>query len=94
MWHKLAEFILKFKVYCLAVLLVITIVMGYFAAQVKLSYEFTKAIPDDNPKFVIYKDFVKKFGIDGATIVWALLPIKCTPRKYLIRYMNYINKLN
>ena len=69
MWHKLAEFILKFKVYCLTALLVITIVMGYFAAQVKLSYEFTKAIPDDNPKFVIYKNFVKKFGIDGATIV-------------------------
>ena len=69
MWHKLAEFILKFKVYCLSFLLVITLVMGYFAAQVKLSYEFTKAIPDDNPKFVIYKDFVKKFGIDGATIV-------------------------
>jgi len=69
MWYKLAEFILKFKVYCLSFLLVITLVMGYFAAQVKLSYEFTKAIPDDNPKFVIYKDFVKKFGIDGATIV-------------------------
>lgn len=69
MWHKLAEFIVKFKVYCLAFLLVITIVMGYFAAQVKLSYEFTKAIPDDNPKFVIYKDFVKKFGVDGTTIV-------------------------
>lgn len=69
MWHKLAKFIVKFKVYCLAFLLVITIVMSYFAAQVKLSYEFTKAIPDDNPKFVIYKDFVKKFGVDGTTIV-------------------------
>ncbi|MGI9139443.1 MAG: efflux RND transporter permease subunit, partial [Sediminibacterium sp.] len=69
MWHKLAEFIVKFKVYCLTFLLLITIVMGYFAAQVKLSYEFTKAIPDDNPKFVIYKDFVKKFGVDGTTIV-------------------------
>ena len=69
MWHKLAEFILKFKVYCLAFLLVITIVMGYFAAQVKLSYEFTKAIPDDNPKFVIYKDFVKNesTGLSGYT---------------------------
>ena len=69
MWHKLAEFIVRFKVYCLSFLLVITVVMGYFAAQVKLSYEFTKAIPDDNPKFVIYKDFVKKFGVDGTTIV-------------------------
>jgi predicted RND superfamily exporter protein len=43
--------------------------MGYFAIQVKLSYEFTKAIPEDNPKFVIYKEFVKKFGVDGTTMV-------------------------
>lgn len=69
MWHQLAKFILRYKVYCLAFLLGITIVMGYFASQVKLSYEFTKAIPDDNPKFVVYKDFIKKFGIDGTTIV-------------------------
>ena len=69
MWHKLAKFIVKFKVYCLAFLLVITIIMGYFASQVKLSYEFTKAIPDDNPKFEIYKEFVQKFGVDGTTIV-------------------------
>ena len=90
MWHKLAEFILKFKVYCLASLLVITIVMGYFAAQVKLSYEFTKAIPDDNPKFVIYKDFVKKFGIDGATIVVGFT----TDKMYTKEVFNQVHELH
>ncbi|MSP07126.1 MAG: RND transporter [Chitinophagaceae bacterium] len=90
MWYKLAEFILKFKVYCLALLLVITIVMGYFAAQVKLSYEFTKAIPDDNPKFVIYKDFVKKFGIDGATIVVGFT----TDKMYTKEVFNQVNELH
>lgn len=90
MWHKLAEFILKFKVYCLALLLVITIVMGYFAAQVKLSYEFTKAIPDDNSKFVIYKDFVKKFGIDGATIVVGFT----TDKMYTKEVFNQVNELH
>ena len=90
MWHKLAEFILKFKEYCLAFLLVITIVMGYFAAQVKLSYEFTKAIPDDNPKFVIYKDFVKKFGIDGATLVVGFT----TDKMYTKEVFNQVNELH
>lgn len=90
MWHKLAEFILKFKVYCLAFLLVITIVMGYFAAQVKLSYEFTKAIPDDNPKFVIYKDFVKKFGIDGATLVVGFN----TDKMYTKEVFNQVHELH
>ena len=69
MWHQLGKAILKYKVYFLSFLFIATIFMGYFAAQVKLSYEFTKAIPEDNPKFVIYKKFVKKFGVDGTTIV-------------------------
>jgi predicted RND superfamily exporter protein len=43
--------------------------MGYYAIQVKLSYEYTKAIPSDNPKFIVYNDFVKKYGVDGTTVV-------------------------
>ena len=30
--------------------------MGFYASKVKLSYEFSKAIPTDNP---IYKDYLK-----------------------------------
>ncbi|NCW12903.1 MAG: RND transporter, partial [Chitinophagia bacterium] len=55
--------------YFLSFLILTTVVLGYFASQVKLSYEFTKAIPEDNPKFVIYKKFVHQFGVDGTTIV-------------------------
>jgi predicted RND superfamily exporter protein len=43
--------------------------MGYFASQIKLSYEFTKAIPENNEKYIIYKKFVKQFGVDGTTMV-------------------------
>ena len=69
MWYRLGQFIVKYKKACLAFLTLSTIIMGYFAFQIKLSYEFTKAIPEDNPKFVIYKNFVKKFGVDGTTVV-------------------------
>ncbi len=69
MWQQLGQLIVRFKVVSLILLGVITLIMGYFAIQVKLSYEFTKAIPEDNPKFIIYKDFVKKFGVDGTTVV-------------------------
>ena len=68
-WLQLGKNIVKHKVAALTFLALSTIVMGYFAIQVKLSYEFTKAIPEDNPKFVIYQDFVKKFGVDGTTMV-------------------------
>ena len=69
MWYRLGQKIVKYKVVSLVILTLATLVMGYFAAQIKLSYEFTKAIPEDNPKFVIYKNFVKKFGVDGTTMV-------------------------
>ena len=69
MWKSLGQFIVRFKIASLVVLGVVTIIMGYFAMQVKLSYEFTKAIPEDNPKVVIYKNFVQKFGVDGTTVV-------------------------
>ncbi len=68
-WLQLGKSIVKYKVAALAFLALSTLVMGYFAIQVKLSYEFTKAIPEDNPKFVIYQDFVKKFGVDNTTMV-------------------------
>jgi len=68
-WLQLGKNIVKYKIAALAFLALSTLFMGYFAIQVKLSYEFTKAIPEDNPKFVIYQDFVKKFGVDGTTMV-------------------------
>lgn len=69
MWYRLGQKIVKYKVACLFILTVATLVMGYFAAQIKLSYEFTKAIPEDNEKFVVYKRFVQQFGVDGTTMV-------------------------
>jgi len=68
-WLQLGKNIVKYKVAALTFLALSTLFMGYFAIQVKLSYEFTKAIPEDNPKFVIYQDFVKKFGVDNTTMV-------------------------
>ena len=69
MWYRLGQKILQYRRTSLIVLTAITIFMGYFAAQVKLSYEFTKAIPEDNPTFSIYKKFVHQFGVDGTTMV-------------------------
>ena len=69
MWYRLGQKIVQYKVASLFILTAATLVMGYFAAQVKLSYEFTKAIPEDNDKFIVYKKFVQKFGVDGTTMV-------------------------
>jgi len=66
-----------------------TIFMGYFAVQVKLSYEFTKAIPEDNPTFAIYKKFVHQFGVDGTTMVVGFQ----TKDLYTVRHFNALYDL-
>lgn len=69
MWTRLGRWVLKYRSVLLIALAIITVVMGWFAAQVKLSYEFAKAIPSDNPKYKDYQQFRKVFGDDGNLMV-------------------------
>ena len=69
MWQQLAKFVLKYRLPLLISLFAITAVMGYFASKVTLSYEFAKAIPADNPKYLDYVAFRQKFGDDGNVLV-------------------------
>lgn len=69
MWHRIAEFVLRFRVSLLILLFAITGVMGYYASKVELSYDFTSAIPTDNPKYQDYQKFRAMFGEDGSTMM-------------------------
>jgi hypothetical protein len=69
MWYKLGAFILKNRLPLLVVIVSATIFMGYEASKVQLSYEFSRAIPVDNPKYQDYQNFKEKFGQDGSTMV-------------------------
>ena len=65
MWERIALFVLRFRVALLIIVLAVTAFMGWHASKVQLSYEFTRAIPTDNPKYKAYQDFRKQFGEDG-----------------------------
>jgi predicted RND superfamily exporter protein len=69
MWHRIAAFIINFRIYLLVILLGITVFMGYQATKVQLSYDSTGAIPTDNPKYLEYQKFKKQFGQDGTMMV-------------------------
>ena len=69
MWKRLAKFVLKNRIILLILLFASTGVMAFFAAKIKLSYEFSKAIPIDNPKYQDYLSFKNKFGDDGNLLV-------------------------
>ncbi len=69
MWHRLGQFVIRNRMILLIFLLAGTVVMGYFASKVKLSYEFARAIPTNNPKHQEYQSFRKIFGDDGNLLV-------------------------
>lgn len=69
MWGNLARFILRFRWLLLGILLAVTAFLGYHASKVQMSYEFTRAIPTDNPKYQSYQAFRQQFGEDGNLLV-------------------------
>ncbi len=69
MWQRLAKFVLKNKILLLVFLFAITATMAFFASEIKMSYEFSKAIPVDNSKYQDYLSFKEKFGDDGNVLV-------------------------
>jgi predicted RND superfamily exporter protein len=69
MWKNLARFVIRNRMVLLVLLFASTAVMGYYASKIKLSYEFSKAIPTDNPKYRDYVSFKETFGDDGNLLV-------------------------
>ena len=72
MWQSLAKLVLRFRLLLLIILVGITVLMGFLASRVQLSYEFAKAIPVDNPKYLEFLSFRQKFGDDGNLMVIAV----------------------
>ncbi|MBL7702290.1 MAG: MMPL family transporter [Ferruginibacter sp.] len=93
MWLRLGKFVLKFRMILLILLLLTTVVMGYFASKVKLSYEFAKAIPTDNAKYLEYKAFKAKFGDDGNLLVAGIQTDKLFQLDYFNAYKDLHQQL-
>ena len=69
MWQSLGRFILKYRLLLLLILAALTGFMVWHASKVQLSYDFSRAIPINNPKYKAYQEFHKKFGEDGNLLV-------------------------
>jgi predicted RND superfamily exporter protein len=69
MWQFLGRLVIQNRILFLIIFFSLTGMMGYFASRVKISYEFSKAIPTDNPKYKDYVAFREKFGDDGNMLV-------------------------
>lgn len=65
MWQGLGKAILKYRIALILIMLLLTAFFGYQASKVKMSYDFSRAIPTDHPKYQAYLEFKKTFGEDG-----------------------------
>ncbi len=93
MWQFLGNTVLRYRLPLLIILFAATGVMGYFASKVKLSYEFARAIPTDNPKYKEYVAFKQKFGDDGNVLVVGVQTDKLFTENVFKAYQNLHRQL-
>ena len=93
MWANLGRFILKNRWVLLISILVATVFLGWHASKVELSYEFTKAIPLDNPKYQAYQAFRQKFGEDGNMMVIAVQTDQFFKKKFFNDYAGLVREM-
>ena len=67
--------------------------MGFHASKVQLSYDFSRAIPLNNPKYKVYQEFRKTFGEDGNLLVLGIQTDKFFTEKIFNNYTSLQQKL-
>jgi len=90
MWKYIAGKILRNKLICLIAVGLVTAFMTYETCQIKLSYDFARVLPVDDPAYVDYMSFKKKFGEDGNVMVMGF----SSPQLFKPQLFNDWNKLN
>ncbi|MCF8307660.1 MAG: MMPL family transporter [Bacteroidales bacterium] len=65
MWKYIVRFILRSRIVILSGIVIITGFFAYQAQDIKLSYELTKMLPDDDSTSIVYEEFKRTFGKDG-----------------------------
>ncbi|NQX93231.1 MAG: hypothetical protein HRT74_14110, partial [Flavobacteriales bacterium] len=69
MWSKFASFILRARVYLLALIVVITAFMAWKGTNVKMSYEFGGLLPEHDSTYIEYRKFLDNFSKDGNVVI-------------------------
>ena len=71
MWQRIANSILRYRLFILIGLALITVFMGLEARKVELQYEFGKLLPENDSTNLEYVHFRNTYGQDGLVIVVA-----------------------
>lgn len=72
MWNAIARFIIQYRLALITLIGAITLIMGYYASKVQLSYDFARTVPLKDPDMVMLNRFKAQFGEDGNVIIVGL----------------------
>ena len=72
MWTNIANFIIRFRLPLTVTIALITVVMGFYASKVEMSYDFARTVPLDDPEMVFLTKFKQQFGEDGNVVAVGL----------------------
>lgn len=68
MFNKLVGIILRYRYLNLLIITVLTVIMGWQARKVGISYEFAQMLPAKDSTNILYQEFKEIFGEDGAVM--------------------------
>ena len=72
MWARIADLIIKFRLWLVIITVVVTGFMAYKATKAEMTYDFVKVIPEDDKEFIYFQKFKQTFGEDGNILVVGL----------------------
>lgn len=68
MWNKVAQAIIKFRLQFIIGIGLLTLLMGYYASKVEMSYDFARTVPLNDLDMITLTKFKEQFGEDGNII--------------------------
>ncbi|MCS6795952.1 MAG: efflux RND transporter permease subunit [Raineya sp.] len=92
-WGRFVEYILRFRLPILLIILGITGLMAYWGSQVTMKYEFVPVIPKDDPDMVNFRRFKQTFGEDGNVFIIGFNDKRIYELAYFQKYYQLCEKL-
>ncbi|MCU4155165.1 MMPL family transporter [Carboxylicivirga sp. A043] len=69
MWINIARFILRNRIAILVALFLVTVFMGIMSRRIEMSYQYAPLLPEDDPTYVEYQDFLSIYGNEGNMVI-------------------------
>ena len=90
MWTQIAHIIIKYRLYLLILLALVTAFMAFKSREIEWSFDFAKTVPEHDPDMVYFEQFKQTFGEDGNIFAIGVLDsaIYQLPNFQRFKYLN------